>query len=108
MSDNGFYAAFVNRAVCETSILPKPPLLGYACPMATDESPDSPKRSKPSGIVLSVHLPPKTVLLLRRLAAARQAAAGSGKASVSAVLVDLVEANRDELEGEVERLEGEL
>lgn len=65
-------------------------------------------RSKPSGVVLSVHLPKRTLLLLRRLAGARQAAAGGGKASVSALLAEFVEDRRAEIEAEVERLEAEL
>lgn len=73
-----------------------------------EAEPAKKKPVKPSGVVLSVHLPGRTLQLLQRLAGARRIKAGTGKKSVSALLVELVEAKRAELEAEVERLEAEI
>lgn len=50
----------------------------------------------------AIHLPRETLHLLRRVAAERANRHG-GRPSVSAVLVSLVEASRDELEAEISR-----
>lgn len=49
----------------------------------------------------AIHVPKATLALLRRVALARVEKAGKGRASVSSVIADLVEANRADLEKEV-------
>lgn len=73
-----------------------------------DAEPAKKKPVKPSGVVVSVHLSKRTILLLQRLAGARRATAGGGKASVSAAIEALVERHRAELEAELDALEAEL
>jgi len=52
-------------------------------------------------IITAVNLPADTLELLRMVAVKRATTAGSGRPSVSAVLVDLVERHRHDLEAEL-------
>lgn len=61
-----------------------------------------PERSAEPTTTTAVHLPRRTLALLRRVATERANRDG-GRASVSAVIVGLVEAQREELERETQR-----
>lgn len=87
---------------------PEPPAPAAKLEAEGDAEPAKKKPVKPSGVVVSVHLSKRTILLLQRLAGARRATAGGGKASVSAAIEALVERHRAELEAELDALEAEL
>jgi hypothetical protein len=62
----------------------------------------APRHPATPGAVTAINLPSDVLELLRMVAIKRAARAGKGRPSVSAVIVDLVEKHRHQLQGEVQ------